>query len=110
MIEKTNIFIIFNVFNAFTMRFNSQVCDWCCVETWWKYANADAFRVNALFHLKGYFLDYNPHHISWDSWDVFCPPNVGLFELASQKQKIQHWEGKSTTFCRYMVFAPVFPT
>ena len=50
---------------------------------------------------------YNPRHISWDSLgDVFCLPNVGLRELASQKQKIQHWEGKSTTFCRYTVFAP----
>ena len=52
---------------------------------------------------------YNPHHIRWDSWDVFCPPNVGLCELASQKQKIQHWEGKSTTFCRYMVFESSVP-
>ena len=84
------------------MRFYSQVCDCCCVETWWKYANAEVFRVNASFHLKGNFSDYNPRHISWDSWDVFCPPNVGLCELASQKQKIQHWEGKSLSlygFC-----------
>ena len=21
---------------------------------------------------------YDPRHIGWDSWDVFCPPNVGL--------------------------------
>ena len=53
---------------------------------------------------------YNPRHISWESWDVYCPPNVGLCELASQKQKVQHWEGKSKTFCRYTVFAPDVPT
>ena len=27
-----------------------------------------------------------------------------------REQKIQHWEGKSTTICRYAVFAPGFPT
>ena len=53
---------------------------------------------------------YNPRHIGWDSWDVFCPPNVGLCQLASRKQKTQHWEGKNTTFCRYMLFAPGVPT
>ena len=53
---------------------------------------------------------YNPRHIGWDSWDVFCPPNVGLHQLASQKQTTQLWEGKNTTFCRYMLFAPDVPT
>ena len=53
---------------------------------------------------------YNPRHIGWDSWDVFCPLNVGLCQLASEKQKTQHWEVKNTTFCRYMVFAPDVPT
>ena len=52
------------------------------------------------------FKNYNPRHISWDSCDVFCPPNVGFCELASQKQKIPHWEGKTKTFSRNMVSAP----
>ena len=36
----------------------------------------------------------NPRLISWDSWDVFCPPNVGLCELVSQKQKYSTLGGK----------------
>ena len=46
------------------------------------------------------FKNYNPRHISWDSCDVFCPPNIGFCELASQKQKIPHWERRSITFSR----------
>ena len=35
---------------------------------------------------------YNPLQISWDSSDIFCPLNVSVCELASQKLNIQHWE------------------
>ena len=41
---------------------------------------------------------YNTRHISWDSCDVFCSPNVVFGELASQKPEIQHLEGRNTTF------------
>ena len=41
---------------------------------------------------------YNTRHISWDSCDVFCSPNVVFGELASQKPEIQHLEGRHTTF------------
>lgn len=41
---------------------------------------------------------YNTRHISWDSCDIFCSPNVVFGELASQKPEIQHLEGRSTTF------------
>ena len=43
-------------------------------------------------------MTHNTCHISWDSYDVFCPPNVGFCDLASQKPEIQHWEGQHT-FC-----------
>ena len=43
---------------------------------------------------------FDTRHTSWDSGDIFCPLNVGFCELASHKQKNQHWEGRSTTFCR----------
>ena len=43
---------------------------------------------------------YNPRHIRWDSWDVFCPPNVGFCELALQKpeREIQQWKVKIHNF------------
>ena len=47
-------------------------------------------------------ITYNTCYISWDSYDIFCNPNVGLCQLASQKTEIQHWEGRNTTFCWIM--------
>ena len=43
---------------------------------------------------------YNPRHIRWDSWDVFCRPNVGFYELALQKpeREIQQWKVKIHNF------------
>ena len=38
------------------------------------------------------------------------PPNVGFCELASQKYKIQRWEGRSTTFSWNMGTARGVPT
>ena len=32
-------------------------------------------------------------HISWDSRGIFCPLNVGFYELTCQRQKNQLWEG-----------------
>ena len=54
--------------------------------------------------------NYNPRHISWDSYDVFCPLNVGFCDLISQKPEIQHWEGRNTTVCRNMVTVSGVPT
>ena len=33
---------------------------------------------------------YNARHISWDGCDVFLPPNVGFYDLVSEKPEIQH--------------------
>ena len=52
---------------------------------------------------------HNPRHISWDSCDVFCPPNVGFCDWVSQKPEIQHWEGRNTAFCRNIVAASGVP-
>ena len=55
------------------------------------------------------FNDYNHHHISWDSCDIFYPLNVGFCEFASQKHKIIQ-EGRSTTFSWNMGAAQDVPT
>ena len=53
---------------------------------------------------------HNIRHISWHSCDVLCPPNVGFYELASQKAEIQHWKGRNTMFCWNMGVARCVPT
>ena len=53
----------------------------------------------------------NTRHISWDSSGIFCPLNVGFASWhVRSKKKNQHWEGRSTTFCRNMGTAWAVPT
>ena len=56
------------------------------------------------------YCTFNTRDISWDSGDIFCALNVGFGELTSQKQKNQHWEGRSTTFCRNYVYSTGCPS
>lgn len=55
-------------------------------------------------------LKHNPRHISWDTCDVFWPPNVGFCKLASQNSEIQHWKGGNRTLCWNMGGASGVPT
>ena len=55
-------------------------------------------------------LSYNTRHISWEG-PILVPPQCWFLRVGITKaKKIQHWEGKSTTFCRNMVAAPDVPT
>ena len=53
------------------------------------------------------YCTFNTRDISWDSGDIFCPLNVGFCELASQKQKNQHWEERAQLFVGIMGTARV---
>ena len=56
------------------------------------------------------YCTFNTRDISWDGGDIFCALNVGFGRLASQKQKTQHWEVRSKTFCRKYVYSTGCPS
>ena len=56
------------------------------------------------------YCTFNTRDISWDGGDIFCALNVGFGKLASQKQKTQHWEVRSKTFCRNYVYSTGCPS
>ena len=53
------------------------------------------------------YCTFNTRDISWDSGDIFCALKVGFCELASQKQKNQHWEERAQLFVGIMGTARV---
>ena len=53
------------------------------------------------------YCTFNTRDISWDSGDIFCALKVGFCELASQKQKNQHWEERAQLFVGIMGAARV---
>ena len=77
---------------------------------WWYSVDCCAHVIGSRCARGKAYCTFNTRDISWDGGDIFCALNVGFGGLASEKQKNQHWEGRSTTLCRNNVYSTGCPS